>query len=96
MDTAGDGFLAVFVSPSQAIACAGAVRRAARQLGLEMRAGVHTGEIERVGTAVRGIAVHIGARVSAQAGPGEIFVTRTVRDVLMGRGSLSRGVAPMS
>ena len=54
VDTAGDGFLAVFESPGQAIACAGAVRRAARQLGLEMRAGVHTGEIERVGDAVRG------------------------------------------
>ena len=86
VDTAGDGFLAVFESPGQAIACAGAVRRAARHLGLEMRAGVHTGEIERVGNAVRGIAVHIGARVSAQAEPGEIFVTRTVRDLLLGSG----------
>lgn len=56
-----------------------------RRLGLEMRAGI-TGEIERVGGAVRGIAVHIGARVSARAGPGEIFVTRTVRDVLLGSG----------
>jgi predicted ATPase/class 3 adenylate cyclase len=91
VDTAGDGFLAVFESPGQAIACAGAVRRAARQLGLEMRAGVHTGEIERVGDAVRGIAVHIGARVSSQAGPGEIFVTRTVRDVLLGSGIALEG-----
>ena len=91
VDTAGDGFLAVFESPGQAIACAGAVRRAARQLGLEMRAGVHTGEIERVGDAVRGIAVHIGARVSAKAGPGEIFVTRTVRDVLLGSGVALEG-----
>ncbi|HSL67303.1 MAG TPA: tetratricopeptide repeat protein [Actinomycetota bacterium] len=84
VDTAGDGFLAVFEGPGQAIACAAAVGRAARQLGIEMRAGIHTGEIERVGDAVRGIAVHIGARVSAQAAPGEIMVTRTVRDLLLG------------
>jgi predicted ATPase/class 3 adenylate cyclase len=86
VDTAGDGFFAVFDSPRQAIACAAAVGRAARQLGLEMRAGIHTGEIERAGDAVRGIAVHIGARVSARAAPGEIVVTRTVRDLVLGSG----------
>jgi predicted ATPase/class 3 adenylate cyclase len=86
VDTAGDGFLAVFDSPGQAIACAAAVGRAARQIGLEMRAGIHTGEIERAGDAIRGIAVHIGARVSARAAPGEIVVTRTVRDLVLGSG----------
>lgn len=84
VDTAGDGFLAVFEGPSQAIACAAAIERGVRRLGLSIRAGVHTGEIERVGDAVRGIAVHIGARASALAGPGEIVVTRTVRDLLLG------------
>jgi predicted ATPase/class 3 adenylate cyclase len=87
VDTAGDGFLAVFGSPGQAVACAAAIgRTAARASRLELRAGVHTGEIERVHDAVRGIAVHIGARVCALAAPGEILVTRTVRDLLLGSG----------
>jgi class 3 adenylate cyclase len=86
VDTAGDGFLAVFDGPRQAIACAASVGRAAGRLGLEMRAGIHSGEIERAGYAVRGIAVQIGARVAAEAAPGEILVTRTVRDLLLGSG----------
>ncbi|MBV9093639.1 MAG: alpha/beta fold hydrolase [Streptosporangiaceae bacterium] len=85
VDTAGDGALAVFDSPARAIACAENIRDGVRALGLQVRAGVHTGEMER-GPAgeVRGIAVHTGARVAALAGPGEILVSRTIRDLLAG------------
>jgi class 3 adenylate cyclase len=86
VDTVGDGFLALLKGPGQAIACAAAVGRGARRLGLEMRTGIHTGEIERAGDDIRGIAVHIGARVAPLAAPGEILVTRRVRDLLMGSG----------
>jgi class 3 adenylate cyclase len=86
VDTAGDGFLAVFESPVRGITCALSIARGSRRLGVEIRAGVHTGELERVGDAVRGIAVHIGARVAAEADPGEVLVTRTVRDLVMGSG----------
>jgi len=85
VDTAGDGALALFDSPARAIACAEAVRDGVRALGLQVRAGVHTGEMEH-GPAgeVRGIAVHTGARVAALAGPGEIYVSRTIRDLIAG------------
>jgi len=85
IDTAGDGALVLFDSPARAIGCAESVREGARALGLPVRAGVHTGEMER-GPAgeVRGIAVHTGARVSALAGAGEIYVSRTVRDLVAG------------
>ena len=85
VDTAGDGALALFGSPARAIGCAKGVRDGARALGLAVRAGVHTGEMEH-GPAgeVRGIAVHIGARVAALAGPGEILVSRTIRDLVAG------------
>ena len=85
VDTAGDGALALFASPARAIGCAKEVRDGARALGLAVRAGVHTGEMEH-GPAgeVRGIAVHIGARVAALAGPGEILVSRTIRDLVAG------------
>jgi pimeloyl-ACP methyl ester carboxylesterase len=85
VDTAGDGALALFDSPARAIACAEAVRDGVRALGLQVRAGVHTGEMEH-GPAgeVRGIAVHTGARVAALAGPGEIYVSRTIRDLVAG------------
>ena len=85
IDTAGDGALVLFDSPARAIGCAGSVREGARALSLPVRAGVHTGEMER-GPAgeVRGIAVHTGARVSALAGAGEIYVSRTVRDLIAG------------
>ncbi|MBV9204006.1 MAG: adenylate/guanylate cyclase domain-containing protein [Actinobacteria bacterium] len=85
VDTAGDGALALFDSPARAIACAESVRDGVRALGLQVRAGVHTGEMER-GPAgeVRGIAVHTGARVAALAGPGEIIVSRTIRDLVAG------------
>jgi class 3 adenylate cyclase len=86
IDTAGDGFLATFDGPARAIRCAGAVTQAVRALGLEVRAGVHTGEIELAGDKVGGIAVHIGARVAARAEPGEVLVSSTVKDLVAGSG----------
>jgi class 3 adenylate cyclase/pimeloyl-ACP methyl ester carboxylesterase len=95
MDTAGDGALALFDSPARAIACAEAIRDGVRALGIEVRAGLHTGEIEqRADGGIGGIAVHIGARVSALARPGEILVSRTIKDLIAGSsvGLVSRGV----
>ena len=86
VDTAGDGFFAVFDGPARAIRCGAAIRDAVRVLGLEVRTGLHTGEVELAGENVRGIAVHIGARVAAEAGPGEILVSSTVRDLVAGSG----------
>lgn len=86
ISTAGDGFLATFDGPARAIRCAQAIARGVRALGLEVRAGLHTGEIEMAGDDVRGLAVHIGARVAAAAGPGEVLVTGTVRDLVAGSG----------
>jgi pimeloyl-ACP methyl ester carboxylesterase len=86
IDNAGDGFLASFDGPARAIRCARAATEAVRPLGLELRAGVHTGECERLGDKLGGIAVHIGARVAAQAGPGEVLVSGTVRDLVAGSG----------
>ena len=86
IDTAGDGFLAAFDGPARAIRCAAAVRGGARSQGLEIRAGVHTGECELIGDKLGGIAVHIGARVAAQAAPGEIVVSQTVKDLVAGSG----------
>ncbi len=86
IDTAGDGFLATFDGPARAVRCAGAISDALRPLGLEVRAGVHTGEIEVAGDDVRGIAVHIGARVAAVAGPSEVWVSSTVKDLVAGSG----------
>jgi class 3 adenylate cyclase len=84
--TTGDGVLAMFDGPARAIRCAVAIRDAVRATNLEIRAGLHTGEIELQGSDVAGIAVHIGARVSAMAGPGEILVSRTVVDLVTGSG----------
>jgi class 3 adenylate cyclase/streptogramin lyase len=84
IDTAGDGFFATFDRPAQAIECALAIVAALRPEGIEIRAGVHTGELEVSGRSVGGIAVHTGARVVAAAGPGEILVTATVRDLVAG------------
>jgi class 3 adenylate cyclase len=84
IDTAGDGFLATFDGPARAIRCAEAIIGAVRQLGLEVRTGVHTGEVELTGDKVGGIAVHIGARVAASAGAGEVLVSRTVVDLVAG------------
>ena len=86
IDTAGDGFLATFDGPARAVQCAGAVRDAVRTLGLEVRAGAHTGEVQLRGASVAGIAVHTGARIAALAGPGEILVSRTVADLTSGSG----------
>ena len=86
VDTAGDGLLAHFDGPGKAVKCAGAIERAARELGLEARAGVHTGEVERDKGALRGIAVHTAARIAAVASANEILVSSTVRDLVAGSG----------
>jgi class 3 adenylate cyclase len=84
VDTAGDGLFAVFDGPARAIRCAGEIAEAVRPLGLEVRAGLHTGECEVIGQKVGGIAVHIGARVAAQADPGQVLVSSTVKDLVAG------------
>ena len=86
VNTAGDGFLATFDGPARAVRCAFGIMESLRPLGLEIRAGVHTGELELSSDGVRGLAVHIGARVAALAGPGEVLVSRTVRDLVVGSG----------
>ena len=86
VDTAGDGFLATFDGPARAIRCALSVVQALRGLSLEIRAGVHTGEVELAGDDIRGIAVHTGARVAALAGPGEVLVSDTVKALVAGSG----------
>ena len=86
VDVAGDGFLAIFDGPARAVRCGLAICQDARALGLQVRVGVHTGEVELDGTAVRGIAVHIGARVAAGAGAGEVLVSSTVKDLVAGSG----------
>jgi class 3 adenylate cyclase len=85
-DTAGDGFFATFDGPARAIRCAQVVTEGVRELGLDIRAGLHTGECELHDGKVAGIAVSIGARVAAQAAPGEVLVTGTVRDLVAGSG----------
>lgn len=84
--TAGDGVLVTFDGPARAIRCAASIRDAVRRAGLEVRSGLHAGEVTRRSDGIAGIAVHIGARVSALAGPGEVLVTRTVRDLVAGSG----------
>ena len=86
VDTAGDGFLATFDGPARAVRCACAIREAVRSVALEVRAGVHTGEVQLRGDGVAGIAVHTGARIAALAGPGEVLVSRTVTDLTSGSG----------
>ena len=86
VDTAGDGFLATFDGPARAIRCARQVAEKIPGLGLELRSGLHTGEVELAGEHVRGIAVHIGARVAAMAGPREVLVSSTVKDLVAGSG----------
>ena len=86
ISSAGDGFLAAFDGPARAIRCAGAIGEAVRAFGLAVRCGIHTGECEIVGNDLAGIAVHIGARVAALAGPGEVLVSQTVRDLVAGSG----------
>jgi len=86
VDAAGDGFFATFDGPARAVRCAAAIRAAVRQLGLDIRAGVHTGEVETSEEGVTGLAVHIGARVMGLAGAGEILATSTVKDLVAGSG----------
>ncbi|HVH52247.1 MAG TPA: adenylate/guanylate cyclase domain-containing protein [Gaiellaceae bacterium] len=97
VDTAGDGFFATFDGPARAVRAAEAIRDGVRKLGIEIRAGVHTGECELAGDAVRGIAVHTAARVAAQASPGEVLVSTTVRDLVAGSGLAfdDRGLAEL-
>ncbi|MHB1987352.1 MAG: adenylate/guanylate cyclase domain-containing protein [Acidimicrobiales bacterium] len=85
VDNAGDGFLSTFDSPSRAVRAGLAICRAAREIGMEVRAGLHTGEVEhRSGRSVGGLAVHVGARVAALAGPSEVLASSTVRDLVLG------------
>jgi class 3 adenylate cyclase len=86
IDTTGDGFLASFDGPARAIRCACAIRDGVEGLGLQIRAGLHTGEVELSDSGPRGLAVHIGARVGALAGPGEVLISRTVADLVVGSG----------
>jgi class 3 adenylate cyclase len=86
IDTSGDGFFAAFDGPARAVRCGCAVIDAARGVGIEIRAGLHTGECELVDGKIGGIAVHIGARVAALAAPGEVLVSQTVRDLVAGSG----------
>jgi len=86
LDTAGDGFFASFDGPARAIRCACAISEGVRDLGIEVRAGLHTGECERIDHKVGGIAVNIGARVAAEADPGEVLVSSTVKDLVAGSG----------
>jgi len=85
-NTAGDGFLATFDGPARAVRCALAITQAVRQLGIDVRAGVHTGECELMGDNVGGIAVNIGARVMGEAAPGSVLVSATVKDLVAGAG----------
>jgi class 3 adenylate cyclase len=84
--TTGDGVLATFEGPARAIACACAIRDGSRQLGVDVRAGIHTGEIELRESDIAGLAVHIGQRICAYADPGEVMVSRTVVDLVVGSG----------
>jgi class 3 adenylate cyclase/pimeloyl-ACP methyl ester carboxylesterase len=86
VDTAGDGFFATFDGPARAVRCAQAIADAAQPLGLQVRAGLHTGEVEATGSTVRGIAVNIGARIGAKAEASEVLVSQTVKDLVAGSG----------
>lgn len=97
IDTAGDGFLAAFDGPARAIRCACAISDNVRSLGIEVRAGLHTGECEIMGDKLGGIAVHIGARIASLARAGEVLVSSTVKDLVAGSGLsfLDRGTQPL-
>jgi class 3 adenylate cyclase len=93
VNTTGDGFLATFDGPARAIRCARAITEAVGPLGIEVRCGLHTGEVELVGDDVAGLAVHIAARIASLAGPSEVVVSRTVKDLVAGSGFDFRPVA---
>jgi class 3 adenylate cyclase len=82
--TLGDGVLATFTGPAQAVRCAGQIIGEARSLGLEVRSGVHTGEVEVGSDDISGLAVHVAARIMGLAGAGEVLASRTVRDLVVG------------
>jgi class 3 adenylate cyclase len=86
IDTAGDGFFVTFDGPARAIRCAWAIREAVGEIGIDIRAGLHTGEVERRGRGVTGLAVHVGARVAALAQASEVLVTNTVQMLVLGSG----------
>jgi len=86
IDTTGDGFLATFDGPARAVRCACAARDAVHELGLDIRAGLHTGEYEIFGSSIAGLTVHTGARIAALAGPGEVLVSSAVKDLVAGSG----------
>ena len=86
VDTAGDGFFAAFDGPARAVRCAKSIVDGVHGLGVDIRSGLHTGECEIVDGKVSGIAVHTGARVAGHAGPGEVLVSSTVRDLVAGSG----------
>jgi pimeloyl-ACP methyl ester carboxylesterase len=86
INTTGDGLFATFDGPARAIRCGQAIRDGARQLGIDVRVGLHTGEVETMGDDIGGLAVHIGERVCASAGPGEVLASRTVVDLVAGSG----------
>ncbi|MEP7224111.1 MAG: adenylate/guanylate cyclase domain-containing protein [Actinomycetota bacterium] len=86
VDTAGDGFFATFDGPARAAKCASAIVMAAKPLGIEVRAGLHTGEVERIAGKAGGIAVVIGSRVGAAAAPSQVLASQTVRDLTAGSG----------
>lgn len=86
VNTAGDGFVAAFDGPARAIRCSLAIVQAVRRLGIDIRAGIHTGECDVSGDSLAGIALHIGARVAAMGGAGEVLVSRTVKDLVAGSG----------
>lgn len=86
INTRGDDFLATFDGPARAVRCALVISDAATELGVSVRAGIHTGELEVMSDDVGGIAVHIGARIAALAAPGEVLVSRTVVDLVVGSG----------
>jgi class 3 adenylate cyclase len=94
----GDGLLATFDGPGRCIRAAEALIEAVRPLGLDLRAGVHTGEIDRLDHDIAGLAVHAGARIAALAGPGEVLVSSTVKDLVIGSGLefADRGVHELS
>jgi class 3 adenylate cyclase len=85
-NSTGDGFLVTFDGPGRAVHCACAIADEIRLLGIDIRAGLHTGECEKIGDDIGGIAVHIGARVAAMAGPSQILVSSTVKDLVAGSG----------
>jgi class 3 adenylate cyclase len=97
IDTAGDGYFATFDGPARGVRCAQTIAKEVSRLGLTIRAGLHTGEVEVLGDKVSGIAVHIGARVASHAAPGEVVVSNTVKDLVAGSGLQfeDRGVRPL-